>query len=453
MNRKLLVLLVAVLAVKVIVFAFDSEPSFEFGDSASYLATALYKWIPHDRSFIYGFILRRIVVRPHSLQPLVAVQIFLSGWASWIVGLCLVRYFRAKFVLAAVCSIGCALEPLQLMFERFVLTETMSVFALALFMLLSFSYLKTGSLPALVLIQIVGVFLFSLRYSYLPLVLVMSVLLPLLTGPVGAFRWRPVALALVISLGLSQFLLLGYRHLYGRLTHGPAEYSSQDGIFLVADMAPIIKPTDFPLAQKRGAVFGNLKLPLTDPVMRRAHRWLEGGLCRAIEIVGGNEAETNRLARKTALHAMKRDPFGVLKLAAFTFGEFFNHERMKWNLELDQGQYSDPTPGDVEMLKRSFGIDPTKRNFTSLTKRWEEHSIIWCGVIVALPLAYLLFIALRWSHIGAPEIVCATSALVLLASAVIPVDISNPRYVVPLGWIDFLLLGSTFTVLHKQAEQ
>ena len=454
MNRKLFLLLIAVLAVKTLMFALDSEPSFQFGDSTAYLSTALNKWIPHDRSFVYGFILRSIVVRPHSLQPLLVVQMILSGIASWIVGVCLVRYFKTKFILAAFCAIGCALEPLQLMFERFVMTETMSVFMLALFMLLSFSYLRTGSLPVLALIQIVGVFLFSLRYSYLPLVLVMSVLLPLLSKPPGFFRTRnrltSVVLSLVLSLGLSQLLLLGYRHLYGSLVHGPAEYSSQDGIFLVADMAPIIKPIDFPLAEKRNAVFGNLKFPLADPGLRRPHRWMEGGLCQAIEKVVDNGAEANRLARKTALRAMKRDPFGVLKLAAFTFSDFFNHERMKWNVHLDQGQYVGPTPGDIEMLKRSFGIDLTKRNFNSLTKRWQEHSIVWFGVVVTLPLIYLLFVVLRWSRVGIAEIFCAVSALILLAAAIIPVDISTPRYIIPLGWIAFLLLGSMITKFIKQ---
>ncbi|MFL6465542.1 MAG: hypothetical protein ACJ73N_14175 [Bryobacteraceae bacterium] len=457
MNRKLLFLLIAVLAIKAIMFASDSEPSFQFGDSSAYLGTALNKWIPHDRSFVYGFILRRIVVRPHSLLPLVVLQVILSGIASWLVGVCLLRYFEAKFVLAALCSIGCALEPLQLMFERFVMTETMSVFVLALFMFLSFSYLKTGSLPVLALIQMVGVFLFSLRYSYLPLLLVLSVLLPSLSRPPSFFRTSnkliPVILSLALSLGLSQLLLLGYRHLYGSLVHGPAEYSSQDGIFLAADMAPIIKPIDFPLAEKRNTVFGSLKFPLADPEMRRSHRWMEGGLCQAIETAGGNEAEANRLARKTALHAMKRDPFGVLKLAVFTFGEFFNHEIVKWNLKLDQGQYVDPTPGDIEMLRRSFGVDLTKRNFSSLTKRWEEHSVLWCGVLVTLPLIYLVFIVLKWSQVTAPEIICAVTALILLAAAVIPVEIPNPRYIVALGWMAFLLLGSMLARFYGQTAK
>jgi hypothetical protein len=459
MNRKLVLLLVVVLAIKMIMLALDSEPSFQFGDSSSYLGTALNKWIPPDRSFVYGFILRRIVVRPHSLLPLVVVQAILSGIASWMIGVCLMRYLRANFVLAALCSIGCALEPLQLMFERFVMTETMSVFALAVFMLLSFSYLKTGSLPTLALAQVVGVFLFSLRYSYLPLVLILSALLPLLLNPPSLFqlkiqdlrwsgRFAPVVLSLIISVGLSQLLLLGYRHLYGSLAHGPAEYSSQDGIFLVADMAPIIKPIDFPIAEKRDLVFRNLKFPLTDPEMRRSHRWLPGGLCEAIERVSGNGAEANRLARKTALRAMKRDPLGVLKLGAFTFGEFFNHERVKWNLELDQGRYVDPTPGDMEMLRRSFGADLTKRTFTSLTKRWEERSIPWCGALVTLPLVYLAFIALNCRRITAPEILCAVTALTLLASSVIPVEIPNPRYIVALGWMAFLLLGSMLSSFH-----
>jgi hypothetical protein len=75
---------------------------------------------------------------------------------------------------------------------------------------------------------------------------------------------------------------------------------------------------------------------------------------------------------------------------------------------------------------------------------------VWCGVTVTLPLIYLVFIALNWSQITAPEILCAATALILLATAVIPVEIPNPRYIIPLGWIDFLLMGSMLAKLYWQ---
>ena len=189
MNRRLILLLFEVLAVKAIVFALDHEPSFYFEDSAIYLTTAIGKWIPPDHSFVYGLLLRPVAVWPRSLMPMVVMQVALSGIASWLVGVCLVRYFGASFKIAALCSIACAVEPLQLMRERYVMTETLATFGFAVLMWAMLNYLKTSGVSTLSLIQILGVLLVSLRLSFLPIVVVMSVVLPLVSRR-GISFWR-----------------------------------------------------------------------------------------------------------------------------------------------------------------------------------------------------------------------------------------------------------------------
>src|SRR5947209_4291274 len=64
----------------------DPYPSFHFGDSGAYLATALVKWIPPDRSFSYGFLLRPLVLGSHSFGPVLALHILASAAASIVVG-------------------------------------------------------------------------------------------------------------------------------------------------------------------------------------------------------------------------------------------------------------------------------------------------------------------------------------------------------------------------------
>jgi hypothetical protein len=80
----------------------------------------------HDRSFVYGFILRRFVVRPHSFLSLVLVRVVLSGFASRIVDVCLVRFFRANFVLDYVISDS------GLSLKRKVTPERSLIYAIAL---------------------------------------------------------------------------------------------------------------------------------------------------------------------------------------------------------------------------------------------------------------------------------------------------------------------------------
>ena len=66
--RTLFYTFLGILCIKGIFLLVDSKPSYFFGDSGTYLATATAKWIPPDRSFIYGLFIRKIAFRMHSLD-------------------------------------------------------------------------------------------------------------------------------------------------------------------------------------------------------------------------------------------------------------------------------------------------------------------------------------------------------------------------------------------------
>lgn len=154
-----------------------------------------------------------------------------------ILGMLLLRYFRTKPVLASIFACLCAFEPLQLMAERF-MTETFATFGFALYLWTALSFLRSKQLSTLIAVQALGVVLISLRYSFMPLILILSVALPILAGYKGVrFSWRPLLVRLAVAIVTSQMLLAGYRHLYGFLAHTKPAYLSGDGEFLVADMA------------------------------------------------------------------------------------------------------------------------------------------------------------------------------------------------------------------------
>jgi hypothetical protein len=170
---------------------------------------------------------------------------------------------------------------------------------------------------------------------------------------------------------------------------------------------------------------------------------VSGGLCDSIiRSVGGNEDEANRLAKKTALRAMKRDPLGLLKLAAYTYGEFFHRDRIEWALELNQGQFVEPVPPDVLFIRKMFGIDTTRRRFDSLTKRWEQASVPWCWLLVVLPFVYLIFLASKWRKVEPTEFVCLLVLWIILVEGVIPTEFANPRYLTAEAWLAWIVLGS-----------
>jgi len=454
-------LLVALVIIKAVFLLADPTPSFYFGDSGAYLTTAVGKWIPPNHSFVYGLLLRPLAVWPRSLEPVVVFQAGLSAIASWAVALCLVRYLGVRFPVGAAASLLCAVEPLQLMSERYILPETVGTFLFTMVMLSAFNYLKTGSLSLLVFIQILSVVLVSIEIGYLPIVLANAILLPLLsrrgvrfwkstsrrarTGW-GRVNWpnglRFVVLPLVVSVVFSQALLIAYRSLHGSLLERPPAYVYQDGFSMAGVLAPLIKPVDFPVPGKRADVFSALRYPLSDPRNRSAQRWMQGGLCQAIQqSTGNNELEANRLAKETAIHAARRDPGGVLRLAAFTFGEYFQWSVLENSLKVDEGQYVHSLPREAQMLKTVFGIDVEQRTFDSLTKRWQRASVPWCWLILLMPFAFLIWVAFHWNRATSSWALCLWVSFILLAEAIIAVDNPTSHNLNALAWLTFLTGG------------
>ncbi len=440
-------LCLSVFLLKLLFLLLDHKPGFHFGDSGAYLATAAVKWIPPDRSFAYGFFIRPFTLPFHSLLPLLILQTSMSAIASTIAGVLLHEFCGASLRVSVAFALLSAVEPLQLMSERYVMVEAFGTCGFALFTLACFFYLRSKSLLTLFLCQVLGVLLISLRISFLPLVVLLSIALPIL-AEVSRARTRVGSLivSLLTAILVTQALLLGYRHLYGFVAETKPAYMSRDGDFLVADMAPIIQPADFPIAPKRNQLFRNITIPLSGIDHRRLHRWLPGGICAAIlDVSGENEEVANHLARETALNAMKRDPLGVVGLAFRTYKEFFEYRKVEWALKIQQGKFVEPTPNDIAMIERWFGFDASERRFHSLTQRWEALAAPWCWFMLLLPFGYSLELVINWRRALRSDYLLLLMAFTILLAAIGPVDIANPRYLVPLPWLSVLILGVIYS--------
>ena len=70
---------VLVLAMKLLLLWLDPKPKLFMGDSWSYIWTALKGWIPEDRSYFYGYLVRWLAAWPHSFTPLLVIQALASG--------------------------------------------------------------------------------------------------------------------------------------------------------------------------------------------------------------------------------------------------------------------------------------------------------------------------------------------------------------------------------------
>lgn len=468
-----LIFILLIGSLKFLIFFVDPLPMFFLGDSASYIQTALTGWIPPDRSFVYGFIIRLIAVSTHSLTSLIAVQVFISGLSSILIAYVLFNFFSVRQNIAFSMGFLCALEPLQLLSERYIMTETFSLFIFALYLVLIFHYLKRPTLIFLCSIQIIGIGLITFRLSFLPIVILNSFLIPLLIVP-SIFRshfvtWQPFSISLrdmkkmkpffgfvvlhfIISLSLTYSLHLGYKNLNGTLLHRPPAYQYESGFFLLADWSPVVKPVDFPLKELSGAIFGTLKCDL-DVHNQPCQRWLQGGLISNIKSYVPDPLEADFIAKETAFNALKRDPIGIASLAFFNFTDYWNNDILTKSMNTDRGSDRSLPDEMLISLYNNFGI--TAKQFPFLKTFTNKYFFIawpWYLFLLCIPfIAFVTFIISSYEKRKYAFIVFLMS-FIIVAIACSLIERTTVRYLHAAGWLSFIVIGSLLDIALKRAE-
>jgi hypothetical protein len=450
-----------VFLVKFLLFAADPQPGLFLGDSLCYLATALEGWAPPDRSFTYGYVIRLTAVLGNSLTSLVAFQVLASAATAVLLVYTLEKYFAVNSITALVFGILCAIEPIQLLYERFVMTECLSLFVFALYLVSIFKYLQTPSLRGLFLVQLAGVILITLRVSFLPIVLLCTVAAPLLTANTfvkkAELLWPPfkisgkyaiprsrlpiciIGIHLLASVGLTFILHTGYKQIYSNLSGGPPSYNLKNGYFLLSAWTPVVEPADFPYPDMRAEIFNNLAFDLKDRAMRVNHMFDEGGLVEKISMALPDPTG-NKAAQETAMNALKRDPTGVLNLSFRTFLDFFNLDILREKIINDLGM--DITIPSRDYFEQKFFLSVRGLStLPTLTKTYYRNAIPWYWLLLFSPIicsvALLTADRMKRCFLLVVCIAAACSAGTTFALSPFPIV----RYLHPLTWLTFLAAG------------
>src|SRR5436305_2841346 len=150
------------------------------GDSWSYIWTALSGWIPGDRSYFYGYLVRGLALFPDSFTPLIVTQVLASGATAIVFALSCSRLFKISDGLSFLFGLLCAVDPSQLVWERYVMTESFSLLVYVLVLYWSLTYLRERRLWQLAVVQALSVLLIGFRMSYLLVVQGCTILLPVI---------------------------------------------------------------------------------------------------------------------------------------------------------------------------------------------------------------------------------------------------------------------------------
>jgi hypothetical protein len=356
-----------IVLLKMFLLALDPLPKMFIGDSACYIATALVGWIPDDRSYFYGFLIRFVALSTESLTPLLLLQSLVSALTA----LLLTHTCRSIFGLSArtACILGlvCALDPFQLVWERYVMTETFSLFFYMAGLYYSFLYMKQRRIRHLVIAQGLWVLLIGFRMSYLLVVQISAILLPILAfSPVVWAKWRGgrapgerfqtvkiVSGHFVASIA-AMFLMHGaYKQVNGLLTDREPAYLYATGLHLLAFWAPVLVPADATDERLAQIIAQGDEFDIKELTSRNCQRFEKDYLVDRWQEEEPDWELGSEIAKETALRALRRNPWQVLGLAVRTFAQYWNLRDLRYYATIDLG-HNDLTPEQNEQLAEHF---------------------------------------------------------------------------------------------------
>lgn len=359
----------AIVVLKFLLLALDSAPKFYLGDSISYIWTALTGWIPDDRSYFYGYVIRWSAVWTGSLTSLLILQVFLGSFISISVAWICRVHFRLPARLAYLFGFLCAIDPLQCTWERYVMTETCSLFFYVLVLQQSLAYLRDRRMTSLVLVQLFSVITIGFRMVFLIPVQAMAVALPLIAFVCGSgssqttrtawltrlhflgrrIFWQHLAVSVITMFVLDQ----GYQRAYGLLTHRAPAHLHATGYFLLAICGPALQPQDATDPRLGKLIEQGDEFALRDFSHRNDQRFIAGYLIDRWRRLEPNRIKSTQIATETALNTFRRDPAAVIGFAAKTYFILWRPHEMKrfaqW--DLGDGRFRD---SDLKLLAERF---------------------------------------------------------------------------------------------------
>ena len=394
---------VLVLAIKLLLLWLDPTPQLYMGDSASYIWTALTGWIPPDRSYFYGYLVRWLAVWLHSFTPLLVCQTLAGAVTAIVFTLICSRFFKMSNTLSFSFGLLCALDPCQLVWERYVMTETFSLLVYVLVVYWSLAYLQDRRLWQLAVVQALSVLLIGLRMSYLLVVQACTILLPLIAfarcalpvfGNQSEARSSPTYVLgtafkhVVVSVALMSVMHGAYKRVNGSLSKREPAYLYGTGTHLVAVWAPVLEPSDATDSRFRNLIVNGHDFKMDDLSARNAQHFGEGFLIDRWRKIEKNRRKRESIARETAMNALRRHPLRIAELTLKTYTDYWSIESMRGYSREDLGD-GELTDEEVKTLAEKFGFR-TKKNLPaqpfSLSQRYFAAAWPYYFIVIVSPL-------------------------------------------------------------------
>jgi hypothetical protein len=456
-----------VLAIKLLLLWLDPTPKLFMGDSGAYIHTALTGSIPKDRSYFYGYLVRWLAVWPHSFTPLLVVQVLASSAAAIVFALICSRFFGMSNQLSFLFGSMCALDPCQLIWERYVMTETFSLLVYVLALYWSLAYLRDRRLWQLAVVQALSVPLIGFRMSYLLVVQSCTILLPLIAfarSGLPALRNRSearTAASAVLTTGLTHviasiammFIMHGaYKYANGWLSKREPAYLYGTGSHLAAVWAPALQPSDASDPRFAELIANGHQFKIKDLQLRNAQHFGQGFLIRRWREIEKNRRKSDRIARETAMNALRRRPWEIVGLTVKTYMGYWNLASIRWYARTDLG-YGKLSDDQIKMFAEKFGFQTVKQlpaQPFSLLQRYFLGAWPYYFIVIVSPLVGALATWLSRDRAFALLLFIHASILMVVVTALSPQ--ACIRYLQPVSFLTLLSIGICVEWLVRRAR-
>lgn len=449
--RRLLPLCVVfvVVVAKAALLLIDAQPRLFMGDSGSYLHAAASSWVPPDRSYAYPLLIRG-VSDADGLLHLLWVQSVLGVGTALLLYRMLVQAFALDVRVAAGVALAFALGPEQLFYERMVMAESASLFAIAGMLAYGFAYLRKGAFGWLVAMAMAGVFAVGFRLSLLPLVLGFGAL-PVLGRWLDAPSIAPRALArsvLHVAIALAATALAHsaykswYDHRHDHNNEYRDDYMANSGFFRLSLVLPLVRAEDFADLGIADGITDGLPPGWNDRDQRESLLWGDDTLVARLRAAHGDPT-ANRLSRKIAMRAIRRDPLGLVTLGAQTLADYFNPAIAGPRLIDDLGTRA-PNADTIDDIRRRFAFDAegvaTRASPVHSYFRASAPWLVFC-LFALVPLAAVT-LATGWRTRRGAVVVLALASLGLFVGHALFSSIVSFRYLHAFPFFIALNLGA-----------
>ena len=456
-----------VFAIKLLLLWLDPKPKLFMGDSWSYVWTALTGWIPGDRSYFYGYLVRWLAVWPHSFTPLLIVQTLASAATAIVFALICSRSLKMSNTLSFFFGSLCALDPCQLVWERYVMTETFSLLVYVLVLYWSLAYLRDRRLWQLAIVQALSVLLIGFRMSYLLVVQACTILLPLLAfarcalSALGNRSQARAREAGVIVRGLTHvaasvammFLMHGaYKYANGWLSNREPDYLYNAGAHLVAVWAPALEASDATDPRFGEIIANGNQIKIKNLHLRNAQQFGKDLLVDRWREIEKDPQKNDRVARETAINALRHRPLEIVGLAVKTYMGYCNPGSIRWYARTDLG-YAKLNDDQVKMLAEKFGFrttkDPRAQPY-SLLQHYFLGAWPYYFVVIVSPLVCVLATWLSRDRALAFLLLIHASILMVVVTTLSPE--ACIRYLQPVSVLTLLSIAICFDSLARSTR-